>query len=168
MGTYREQDPLVTHLVREEARVLECISGFASGEGAVRLAEARRIIRALGDAEAAVLYPAFSRVAQRLETERLLEDSRSNRVQQLEMLDVLAHKRAPRLRKLKAVELCDLLRHHGEQHTTLLVPVLASQLPRALYRSIVGAFMTRYEAASHPTPVRATPAALEPSAADQA
>ena len=145
MDTHREQDALATLLVREQTRALDSIKQFASGEGASALSEARRVLRALGDAEEGVLYPAFSRVSLRPETQRLLDDSRGARAQQLAALDVLAHKRAARLRKLAAVELCDLIEHHGVQHVSLLIPVLASQLPRPLYRSIVQTFIARYQ-----------------------
>jgi hypothetical protein len=145
MGAYREEDPLAILLAAEQMRVVECVLQFATVGGAGHIAEARRILRALGDAETNVLYPAFSRVALRPETERLLEDCRGNRAQQLAALDVVAHKRAPRLRKLAALEVCDQINHHGIQHVSLLVPVLSSQLPRPLYRSICQAFKTRYE-----------------------
>jgi len=145
MGAFREEDPLATLLAAEQMRVVECVLQFAAGDRAGHIAEARRIVRALGDAETNVLYPAFSRVSVRPETERLLDDSRDNRAQQLAALDVLAHKRSPRLRKLAAVELCDQINHHGIQHVSLLIPVLSSQLPRPLYRSICQAFKTRYE-----------------------
>jgi hypothetical protein len=118
---------------------------FASCDGAGNISEARRILRALGDAETNVLYPAFSRVSLRPETQRLLDDSRDNRAEQLAAVDVLAHKRAARLRKLAALELCDRIKHHGAQHVSLLIPVLASQLPRLLYRSIVQAFISHYQ-----------------------
>lgn len=143
MGTYREQDPLAVFLTAEQNRLLDSIKQFANGDGAAHITEARRIIRALAEAEANVLYPAFSRVRLALETERLLEDSRGNRAQQLAALDVLARKRAVPLRKLAAVELCDLIAHQGEQHTSLLIPVLASQLPRPVYRSMGHQFMAR-------------------------
>lgn len=145
MGTYREQDPLAAFLMGQHRRVLDCLRQFANGEGASQISEARRILHALDDAETNVLFPAFSRVSLRLETERLLEDSRGNRAEQLALLDALAHKRAPRSRKLAAVELFDLIEHHAEQQITLLVPVLASQLPRPLYRSIVHAFTDRFQ-----------------------
>jgi hypothetical protein len=145
MGTYREQDPLAVFLMSQQTRLLECLKQFANGEGATRIAEARRILIALGEAETAVLYPAFSRVRLHFETERLLEDSRGNRAQQLAAVDALARKRAAPLRKLAAVELCDLIAHHGEQHTSLLIPVLASQLPRPVYRSLTHAFVARME-----------------------
>jgi hypothetical protein len=141
MGTYREQDPLAVFLTAEQNRLLDCIKQFANGEGAARITEARRIIRALAAAEASVLYPAFSRARLQLETDRLLEDSRGNRAQHLAALDALARKRAVPLRKLAAVQLCDLIAHHGEQHTSLLLPVLASQLPRPVYRSLSHQFM---------------------------
>jgi hypothetical protein len=145
MGTYREQDPLAALLIEQESRVLDSVLRFASGDGASALSEARRILRALAAAETNVLYPAFSRVSLRPETQRLLEDSLGNREQHLAGLDVLAHKRAARLRKLSAVELCDRIRHHDVQHVSLLIPVLASQMPRPLYRSIVQAFKARFE-----------------------
>ena len=145
MGTYREPDALSVLLLREQTRVLESLQQFGSGAGAGALAEARRILRALEDAETNVLYPAFSRVSLRPETQRLLDDCRGARAQQLEGIDALAHKRAARLRKLAMVELCDLIQHHGKQHVALLVPVLASQMPRPLHRSIVHAFTARYE-----------------------
>jgi hypothetical protein len=145
MATYREQDPLAGLLIAQQTRVIECLLRFASGDGAAAISEARRILAALGDAETNVLYPAFSRVALRSETQRLLDDSRGNREEQLEALDVVAHKRAARLRKLAALELCDRIKHHGEQHISLLIPVLASQLPRAMYRAIVSAFSARYQ-----------------------
>lgn len=156
MDTYREQDPLAVFLTGEQTRLLDCIKQFANGEGAARITEARRIIRALGEAEANVLYPAFSKVRLQLETERLLEDSRGNRAQQLERLDALARKRAVPLRKLAAVELCDLIAHHGQQHTSLLIPVLASQLPRPVYRSMAHQLMARVAGElDHPVPTKA-------------
>jgi hypothetical protein len=165
MGTYRDHDPLAAFLTEQQSHVLDCIMQFASGEGAARLTEARRRLHALAEAEAEVLYPAFSRVNLKLESEHLLEDSRGNRAEQMAALDVLAHKRAPRLRKLAAVELCDRIHHHGVQHASQLIPVLASQLPRPLYRSIVAAFTARHErvaaqdrpeSTATPTPTRAT------------
>jgi hypothetical protein len=83
-------------------------------------------------------------VALRLETARLLEDNRDNRARQLETLDALVHKRSPRLRRLKAVELADQIQHHGLQLATLLIPVLRSQLPRTLYGALANAFTARY------------------------
>lgn len=145
MGTYREPDALSTLLLREQARVLESLQQFTSGAGAGALAEARRVLRALGEAEENVLYPAFSRVQLRPETQRLLDDCRGARARHLEAIDALAHKRAARLRKLAMVELCDLIQHHGKQHVALLFPVLSSQLPRVLYRSLVHTFTARYE-----------------------
>jgi hypothetical protein len=145
MGTYREQDPLTAHLSAQQTRVLDCLRRFADGEGAANISEARRILTALAEAERDILYPAFTRVAVKPETQALLDDSRGNRAQHLEGLDALAHKRAPRLRKLAAVALSDLIDHHGKQHASLLIPVLASQLPRPLYRSIVHTFVARVE-----------------------
>jgi len=149
MGMYREQDPLAAFIKREQSRVLERLMQFADGEGRGVLADARDVLRALAAVETEVLYPAFSRVRLRLETERLLDDSRGDRAEQLAGLDVLAHKRAARSRKLAAVKLIDLIKHHDEQLTTLLIPVLASQLPRPLYHSIVHAFIAHYEGKVH-------------------
>ena len=163
MGTYREQDPLAAHLSAQQANVLDCLMRYANGEGAANISEARRLITALADAEREVLYPAFTRVSLKPETERLLDDSRGNRAQQLEALDALAHKRSPRLRKLAAVALSDTIDHHGKQHTSLLIPVLASQLPRPLYRSIVHTFIARVEGAlehARPAAGKTKPAAV--------
>jgi hypothetical protein len=145
MGTYREPDALVALLMREQTRVVQCLRGFAEGGGAATIAEARRVLRALADAEREVLYPAFARVSLRLETQLLLDGSRGERAQQLEALEALAHKRTARLRKLGAVALSDAIHHHAQQHISLLIPVLASQLTRPLYRSIVHAFTAHYE-----------------------
>jgi hypothetical protein len=145
MGTFREPDALSTLLLREQARLLESLQEFASGAGASALVEARRVLHALADVETNVLYPVFSRVHLRPETERLLEDYRDARAQQLAAVDALAHKRSSRLRKLAMVELADIIQHHGRQHVSLLIPVLASQLPRPMYRSIVHAVTARYQ-----------------------
>ena len=107
----------------------------------------RSILRALGDAETEVLYPAFSRIQVPLEIDYLLTDSRDSRARQLEALDTVARKRGPRLRKLAAVELADQLQRHFEQQVSELIPVLASRLPRALYRSIASAFVARCQLA---------------------
>jgi len=146
MATFREPDALSNLLMREQARVLDSLQDFSSGAGASALAEARRVLHALADVETNVLYPVFSRVHLRPETERLLDDCRDARAQQLAAVDALAHKRSPRLRKLAMVELADVIQHHGQQVVSLLVPVLSSQLPRPMYRSIVHAFTARYEA----------------------
>ena len=145
MATFREQDALTALIQREQARVLDCLMRFANGEGAGALAEVRRILRALADAQTEVLYPAFSRARLRLETQRLLDDSRCDRAEQLAALDGLAQRRATRLRKLAAVKLIDLIRHDDERLISLLLPVLMSQLPRPLYRSITYAFIAHYE-----------------------
>jgi hypothetical protein len=145
MGIYRERDPLTERILREHAGVLACINRVARGDAPAReLGAGRQILHALAVAEAAVLYPAFGRVALRLETERLLEDNRDNRARQLETLDVLVHKRSPRLRRLKGVELADQIQHHGLQLATMLIPVLRSQLPRTLYGALANAFSARY------------------------
>jgi hypothetical protein len=158
MGTYREPDSLASLLTREQTRVLDCLERFGNGGGAAAIAEARRILRALADAETNVLYPAFSRVSLRLDTQQLLDDSRDDRAHHLEALDALAHKRAARLRKLGAVALKDLIASHAQRHVSLLIPVLASQLARPLYRSIVHAFTAHYEAAlAQQIPGRARP-----------
>lgn len=150
MGTYREQDPLTRLVMREQARVLEGLVQFANGGGKAALNEARLTLCALRDAETEVLYPAFSRLRLRPDIERLLDDSRGNRTEQLDALDALAQKRGPRLRKLAMLALSDLIKQHDERHTTLLIPVLASQLARPLYRCIAQAFITRYEGALTP------------------
>jgi hypothetical protein len=158
MAAQREQDPLVALLDREHRRVLDSVDRFAREGGASVLAHARQILRALAEAETHVLYPAFGRVSLRPETQRLLDDNRDSRTRQLVMLDALARRRAIPLRKLAQAELTESLEHHALQHGTLLIPVLASQLPRALYRSLGHAFRARYErslAQGHRAPERA-------------
>jgi hypothetical protein len=163
MGTYREHDPLSELILREHGGVLECISRVARGESPAReLAGGRAVLESLASAEANVLYPAFGRVTMRLETERLLEDCQDNRARQKETLEALLHKRSPRLRTLKAVELCDQIQHHGTQLVTLLIPVLRSQLPRTLYGAVANAFAARYTEALTGAPVRPR-AAVTPS-----
>jgi hypothetical protein len=155
MGTSREHDPLTELILREHAGVLESINRFARGESPAReVANGRAVLEALGAAESNVLYPAFGRVTMRLETERLLEDCQDNRARQIETLEALMHKRSPRLRMLKAVELADLIQHHGTQLGTLLIPVLRSQLPRTLYGAVANAFAARYTEALTGAPVR--------------
>jgi hypothetical protein len=155
MGTYRERDPLTEMILREQAGVLETINRVCRGEAPAReLAAGRAILRALAAAESAVLYPAFGRVTLRLETERLLEDCQDNRARQEEILDALVHKRSPRLRKLKAVELIDQIQHHATQLVTLLIPVLRSQLARTLYGAVANAFAARYTEELTGVPVR--------------
>jgi hypothetical protein len=155
MGTYRDRDPLTEMILREHASVLECIERVGRGEIPAReLAGSRATLLALAAAEADVLYPAFGRVTLRLETERLLEDCQDNRARQQETLEALVHKRAPRLRKLKAVELADQVEHHGKQLATLLIPVLRSQLPRIVYGAIANAFAARFTEQMGGPPVR--------------
>ena len=154
MGTYREQDPLASLMNREQARVLACLDTFATGGKSAALTEARRILRALGDAESEVLYPAFSRVRLRPEAQHLLDDSRGNRAEQLAVLDTVGQRRAPRLRKLATVQLASLINDHATRSLSVLIPILASQLARPLYRCIVQAFANHYDgvlAAAPPT-----------------
>jgi hypothetical protein len=146
---FRASDPLSELLAREQTRVIECVQRFASGEGAAALSKARQIVRALADAEDTVLAPAFVRVVLRSEEQCLVDDARGERARQLTALDTLARKRGARLRKLAALELCDQLQHHANQ-CARLIPVLASQLPRLLFRAIAGAFATRYQAGLTP------------------
>lgn len=143
MGTYREDDPLATFLRAQQAKIAEGLLEFANGGGAPAIAKVRAMVHALSAAETEVLHPAFSRVQLPLEAERLLEDCRDSRAEQLEALDALAHKRAPRLRKLAAVELTDRIQHHARQHLALLLPVLASRLPRVMHRSLAATFIAR-------------------------
>lgn len=151
MGTYREQDALVAFLAREDSRVLELIAHAADNDGRRRtdaIDDARRILTALGEAETQVLHGAFSRVRLRPETQALLDDSRGARAEQLAGLERLAQRRGSRLRKLAAVELSDMVASHSERLGTLLVPVLASQLPRPVHRALSQAFMNRVQQAS--------------------
>lgn len=147
MATVREPDPMTSYLLAQHARVLECLTGFASGERPCALSTVRAIILALGEAETDILFPAFSRIRLPLEIEYLLNDSRDSRARQVEALGAVARRRAPRLRKLAAVELADQIQRHFQQQVGELIPVLASRLPRALYRSIASSFVARCELA---------------------
>jgi len=147
MATFREPDSLAALLMREQIRLLDCLRKFADGGGSAELGEARRILRALADAETQVLYPAFRRVLLRLETQCLLDDTAGDRGEQLAALEALARKRAGRSRKLSAVALADILQLHTKQQIEVLLPVLGSQLPRLMYRAIVHAFSARFEGA---------------------
>jgi len=147
MGAFRFQDPLVTLIAREQARVLECLVETTSDRAAA-LVQARYIIRALSEAETAILFPAFSRVRLRPEQQHLLDDSRNARAEHLDALTALARRRQPRLAKLAAIQLCETIAHHNERLSTELISVLASQLPRALYARIVQAFSAHYESPS--------------------
>src|SRR6476619_3823683 len=145
MGSVREPDPMATYLMAQQTRVLECLTSVVNGEVGPAVSTVRSIIRALAEAETEVLYPAFSRIQVPLEIEYLLADSRDSRARQLDALETLAHKRGSRQRKLAAVELADQLQRHFQHQVCELIPVLASRLPRALYRSIVSAFVARCE-----------------------
>jgi hypothetical protein len=147
MVSVRERDPLASYLLAQHTHVLECLTRFAGGERGSVLSSVRSVIRALRDAETEVLYPAFSRLQLPLEIAYLLTDSRDSRARQLEALETLARKRGPRLKKLAAVELADELQRHFQQQVSELIPVLASRLPRALYRSIVSTFVARCQRA---------------------
>jgi hypothetical protein len=159
MATVREPDPLATFLVAQQKCVLECLTAFVRGEGAGRLSRMRTLIRALGEAEAEVLYPALARLPLPAELALLLADSRDSRARQLDAIDALAHKRGPRLRKLAGLELTDQIQHHFQQHVSELVPALASRSPRVVYRAIAARFAARcqagLEAAKSQRPARA-------------
>lgn len=142
---FRDQDPLAAFLSRQHRALLDCVEAIGNGAGAPRVAEARRILRTLDEAETQLLEPAFARVSLDPAIARLLDDARGERGRQLEKLEALAHKRAPRLRKLGAVALTDALEHHHRAQVSRSIPVLASQLPRPVHRALTGAFMARFE-----------------------
>ncbi|NVB82439.1 MAG: hypothetical protein HOV81_28930 [Kofleriaceae bacterium] len=144
MAWHGEHNALVALLEREHARVLACLKDYAIGGVAHVLADAGHVLRALAAAETQILFPAFTRVTLRHDLQRLLDDARGRRAEQLTALDRLRSKRAPALRKLAALQLADGISEHGKELTHQLVPVLASQLPRPMYRSIVNAFATSY------------------------
>ena len=144
---FRDQDPLAAFLSKQQRRLLDCIEAIGAGEGAARIGEARRILSALDEAERDLLYPAFARTSLDPAIEHLLDDSRGERRRQLEKLETLALKRAPRLRKLASVALADSIEHHHRAVTTRSVPVLASRLPRPVHRALTSAFVARVESA---------------------
>jgi hypothetical protein len=138
VSSFQEHDPLATFLEREQARLLGYVMLLADGHRSA-LSGARKVVSALDDAEAEVLYPAFSRVRLRLDLQQLLADSRADRAEQLTALEALAHKRAPRLRKLAAVALGERITRDGERYVGL-----SSQLPRVLHCAIADAFIARF------------------------
>jgi hypothetical protein len=143
VSSFQEHDPLAAFLEREQARLLEYVLQLADGDRSA-LSGARKLVNALDDAEAEILCPAFSRVRLRLDLQALLADSRTDRAEQLAALTALAQKRAPRLRKLAAVALCERITRDGERYIGQLIPALSSQLPRVLHRSIADAFIGRF------------------------
>ncbi|MEO8701112.1 MAG: hemerythrin domain-containing protein [Kofleriaceae bacterium] len=157
MAWHREPDPLLELLQREHARVLELIQHVAIGDTDTKRAftEIRSTLRALAGAETAVLYPVFNKVAVRPEVQCLLDDSRETRALELGALDALVRSRSQRLRKLRALQLSDLVQHHARQKSDVLIPVLHSQLPRTLYRVLANSFATQLAASATTAPVRA-------------
>lgn len=148
MALFREPDPLTDFLTRTQRSLLASVEAIGNGEGSARVAEVRRLLSALDDAESTILSAAFGRVTLDVAIERLLEDARGERGRQLEKLEALALKRAPRLRKLGAVALADAIEHHHRACLARSIPVLASRLPRPVYRAVASAFIARVEQAA--------------------
>ncbi len=153
MATFREHDPLLELLQSEHGRLLERLNRGLNADGDRHdLGEIRRLLRSLAVAEDEVFYPMFERVSLRPETQRLLDDCRDHRTQQLEALLTLSRtRRSHPLWKLRALQLRELVQSHAEQEETGLLPVLRSQLPRALYRSLASAFAARQARGTHET-----------------
>ena len=61
-------------------------------------------------------------------------------------------------------QLADEVRRYGEMLTTQLVPVLASQLPRLLYRSISNGFLAAYRGEPLHVPSAVPPPVARPMA----
>ncbi|MBS1120180.1 MAG: hypothetical protein H6Q90_2408 [Deltaproteobacteria bacterium] len=153
MATYREHDVLLELLRREQSQLLESITQLGVGDSRLPLDEVGSRLRSLAAAEHEVLYPAFARVTLRPEAQRLLDDCRGHRTLQLDALAQLVRTRTTnRLWKIRALQLRELVQHHAEQQEAGLVPVLRSQLPRALYRSLAMAFAARHAQYLHEAP----------------
>lgn len=149
-----EDDPLIELLERVHARVLESIKHVADGdEGKKTLDEVSKVLEALATAESEVLYPALSGISLPPETERFLEDCRDHRSAQLLALGALARSlKKPTLRKLRAVELTNLIYVDAKQHREQLLPVLRSRFARARYSALARAFAVRLGPPAEPTP----------------
>ncbi len=144
MAVYRERDPFLEVFRHEQEALLASIAKLASEEGRRGLDEVDSKLRALEAAEAQVLYPAGARVALRPETQRLIDDCRGNRAEQQHLLQTLVRtRRTHPLCKLRMLQLRELVQHHAEMLEAGLIPVLRSQLPRALYASLASAFAAR-------------------------
>ena len=146
MAISREPDALMTHMILEHARVLECVERYLKSARPSALDSARQIIEAFADAEAAILFPMVDKL--RPQTRDVLADAVGDRAQQLTELDALVQAGSRSARKLAAANFADRIRGDLERRLTQLLPALASQLPRVQYRAIIQAFLRRYEAAA--------------------
>jgi hypothetical protein len=151
MSISREPDELMTQMMLEHARVLECVERFVAGARPSVLDTARQIIRAFADAEDRVLFPMVAKL--RPQTRDVLADAVGDRARQLTELEALVQTRPPRARKLAAMRFSDQVRADLERRIDQILPALSSQLPRLQYRAIVRAFLNRY-AAARPADVR--------------
>jgi hypothetical protein len=157
MATYRERDLFLELLQREQGHLLGTITRLGTGDSRRPLDEIGSLLRSLTSTEHEVLYPAFSRVTMRPETQRLLDDCRGHREVQLDAFAALVRtRRTHRLWKIRSLQLRDLVQHHAEQQEVGLIPVLRSQLPRALYRALASTFAARH--AQHLRDEATTPA----------
>lgn len=145
---YRERDPLLELWKREHERVIARIRRVAMGdEGKRALDDIAVQLRSLAAAEAAVLGPAFVHVSLPVETQHLLEDCRGDHdLQQAAIAALKRALRSPSLRKVRALQLVDLIASHAERYAARLIPILASQLPRPLYRAISNTFASCHDA----------------------
>ncbi len=143
---HRERDPLLELWKHGHDRTLERIQRVAIGdEGKAALDAIGVELRSLAASITTVLDPAFARVSLAFDAQRLLEDCRVNLAFQQRALDALAGAlRSPRLRKLRALQLSDLVGMQAESYGARLLPILRSQLPRPLYRAVSAAFATRH------------------------
>ncbi len=162
---YRERDPLLELWKHEHDQMLQRIQRVADGdEGKPTLQAIAVQLRSLADAKDGVLAPAFAKVSLALDAQRLLEDCRDDLAILQRALDALARAlRSPTLRKLRALQLGDLVRAQAERYGERLIPVLQSQLSRPLYRALASAFIARHGAEPAPRRPRSNRRELAPA-----
>lgn len=160
MSFSREPDSLATLMTLEHARVLECADTFVNGARPSVLDGARAIVRALEAAEASILTPMIARL--RPQTRDMLTDAVGDRAQVLAALDALADAKAQRARKEAFAPLVDQLKADLSQRLDVVLPALASQLPRVQYRAVVHAFIRHYQATLGPVQPAPAVAVAEP------
>ncbi len=124
---------------------IQCVAAGDGGKSAVQAIGVQ--LRSLAGAKDSVLNPAFAKVSLALDAQRLLDDCRGDLELQERAMDALVRAlRSPTLRKLRALQLGDLVQAQAERYGERLIPVLHSQLSRPLYRALASAFIAHHAA----------------------
>lgn len=167
MATFRGRDPLAEVFERERAHVLARIDRVINGEPNRALDGLATELTRLAKVETEVLYPAFSQVHLRPETQSLLDDIVDHRgAHHSALQELLRTRRGHPLRKIRALQLRDLVSHDATVHLTQLLPVLRSQMPPPRYQALTNAVEARL--AEHRGAAEARPHTAEQRAAAQA